>query len=80
MSKKQELNQNMDLFITINPHRPDEPSLHIKGVDTVEAVDTYSIDEVEDLIERLHLVLGEMLHKQNIMELNKAPTLWDSID
>ena len=77
---KRELNQNMDLFITINPHRPDEPSLHIKGVDTAEVVDTYSIDEVEDLIDRLHLVLGEMLHKQNIMELSKAPTLWDSID
>jgi hypothetical protein len=74
---KQELHPNMDFFITTNPHRPDEPSLHIKGVDTAEQVDTYSVDEVEDLIERLHLVLGEMLHKQRIMELNKTPTLWD---
>ena len=77
---KRELKTDMDFFITINPHYPDEPSLHIKGVDTADQVDTYSVDEVEDLIERLHLVLGEMLHKQRIMELNKAPTLWDGID
>ena len=72
--------ENMDMFITTNPHHPDEPTLSIKGVDTPEQVDTYTVDEVEDLIDRLHLVLGEMLHKQRIMELNKAPTLWDGID
>jgi hypothetical protein len=72
--------QNMELFITTNPHKPDQPTLHITGVDTREQVDTYSIEEVEDLIDRLHLVLDEMVHKQNIMELNKAPTLWDGID
>jgi hypothetical protein len=72
--------ENMELFITTNPHHPDEPSLHIKGVDTAEQVDTYSIDEVEDLIDRLHLVLGEMVHKQKIMELSKHPTLWDAMD
>ena len=66
---KRELKTDMDFFITINPHRPDE-----------EQVDTYSIDEVEDLIDRLHLVLGEMLHKQNIMELSKQPTLWDAMN
>ena len=75
-----ELKTDMDLFITINPHRPDEPALHIKGVDTTEQVDTYSIDEVEDLIDRLHLMLGEMYHKQKMMELSKAPTLFDGID
>lgn len=74
---KRELNTDMDLFISINPHHPDEPSLVIKGVDTHEQVDTYNVDEVEDLIDRLQLVLGEMLHKQRIMELNKAPSLWD---
>ena len=72
--------ENMELFITTNPHSPDQPSLSVKGVDTVEQVDTYTIEQVEDLIDRLHLVLGEMLHKQQIMELNKAPTLWDGID
>jgi hypothetical protein len=72
--------EHMELFITTNPHKPDQPTLHIKGVDTAEQVDTYSIEEVEDLIDRLHLVLGEMVHKQSIMELSKAPTLWDSID
>jgi hypothetical protein len=77
---KRELKTDMDFFITINPHYPDEPALHIKGVDTAEQVDTYSIDEVEDLIDRLHLVLGEMVHKQKIMELSKTPTLWDGID
>jgi hypothetical protein len=46
-------------------------------VDTVEQVDTYTIDEVEDLVDRLYLLLGEMTHKQRIMELNTAPTLWD---
>jgi hypothetical protein len=40
-------------------------------------VDTYNVDEVEDLIDRLHVVLGEMVHKQKIMELNKTPSLWD---
>jgi len=77
---KRELKTDMDFFITINPHYPDEPALHIKGVDTAEPVDTYSIDEVEDLIDRLHLVLGEMVHKQQIMELSKQPTLWDAMN
>jgi hypothetical protein len=74
---KRELKQNMDLFITINPHHPDEPALHIRGVDTHEQADTYNVDEVEDLIDRLHIVLDEMVHKQKIMELNKTPSLWD---
>jgi len=72
--------ENMELFITTNPHHPDEPTLHIAGVDTTEQADTYTIEEVEDLIDRLHLVLGEMVHKQRIMELNKHPNLWDAID
>jgi hypothetical protein len=74
---RRELNPHMELSITTNPHYPNEPTLHIKGVDTVEQVDTYTIDEVEDLVDRLYLLLGEMTHKQRIMELNTAPTLWD---
>ena len=77
---RRELNPHMELSITTTPHYPDEPSLHIKGVDTVEQVDTYTTDEVEDLIDRLHLLLGEMEHKRKIMEFSKAPTLWDGID
>lgn len=75
--ERRELNPQMELFITTNPHYPNEPSLQVKGVDTVEQVDTYTTDEVEDLIDRLHIVLGEMLHKQQIMELNSTRTLWD---
>jgi len=71
---------NIELTITVNPHYPNEPALHIRGVDTVEQVDTYTTDEVEELIDRLTTVVGEMCHKQRMMELNKAPTLWDSVD
>jgi len=72
--------KTFDLNITTNPHRPDEPSLHIRGLDTTEQVDTYSIDEVETLIEMLQMTVSEMVHKQRIMELSKQPTLWDAKD
>ena len=68
---------NITMQITTNPHIEGEPTLAIRGLGTPEQVDTYCIDEVEEIINRLSLVLSEMEHKRRMMELSKQPTLWD---
>lgn len=45
--------------ITTNPHKGEEPSLYIRGIDTLEQVDTYSIKEVEEIIHRLSLLFNQ---------------------
>lgn len=62
--------------ITTNPHKGEEPSLYIRGIDTLEQVDTYSIKEVEEIIHRLSLLLTKMKHTQEVIGL---PTMWDDV-
>jgi len=71
---------NITMQITTNPHIEGEPTLAIRGMDTPEQVDTYCIDEVEEIINRLSLVLSEMEHKRRMMELSTQPTLWDKFE
>jgi hypothetical protein len=47
-------------------------------LDTPEQVDTYCIEEVEEIINRLSLLLSEMENKRRMIELSKSPTLWDA--
>ena len=68
---------NITMQITTNTHIEGEHTLASRGMDTPEQVDTYCIDEVEEIINRLSLVLSEMEHKRRMMELSKQPTLWD---
>jgi hypothetical protein len=69
---------NIIMQITTNPHIEGEPTLCIRGLDTPEQVDTYCIDEVEEIIDRLSLLLSEMENKRRMIELSKSPTLWDA--
>jgi len=63
--------------ITTNPHVGGEHSLAIRGLDTHEQVDTYSVEEVEEIIGRLSFLVSEMKHAKKTLEMSREPTLWD---
>jgi hypothetical protein len=66
---------NIKTQIVNNPHRGGSPCVAIFGVDTHEAVDSYTADEMNELINIMEKAIADLRAAQ-ILDAN-LPTLFD---
>jgi hypothetical protein len=66
---------NISTQIVSNPHRGGLPCVAIFGVDTHEAVDSYTADEMNELINIMEKAIADLRAAQ-ILDAN-LPTLFD---
>jgi len=76
---KQTKSPNITAIVNDSVYDPSTPVLHIHGVDVHEMGDAWTLSEVEEIIQRLNDLRDQMLARKRVLELERNPTLWDTI-
>ena len=65
--------------IVTNPHKGNSLCVSVFGVDTPELVESYSLPEMMDLIDRMQDALAELRAAQILRSSLVEPTLFDAV-
>lgn len=70
------MNNTVKTQIVRNPHKSNVPCMAIFGVDTIEAVDSYTVAELENLIFKLTDALDDLRVRVRIEKDSQQPSLF----